>query len=119
MTKALALFSVSYGGCRVRVRILPTRCDVEREFREGRRRRDGLAVHAFFTETKRPDAKHVGTIVLPGDRPLFELIPHEVVHAVICRFGDVSNDDDERFATTVGMLTAGIHRRCSALGFGV
>lgn len=118
MTRALALFSVGHRGCRVRVRILPTQRDVEREFRGGRPRRDGLEIHAFFLAMLSPDAKHVGTIVLPADRPLAELVAHETVHAVMSYLGGVHCSSDEELATLVGILTDRIHRRCEQLGVG-
>lgn len=107
MTRALACFTVAYGAVRVRVRLLPRIADVDAEFHAGRRRLRGQICHAFFT----PGAsglKPVGTIVLPADGRLEELVPHEVTHAVMYRLGGVHCSDDERLATAVGRLSARI-----------
>lgn len=112
---ALKIFTVSYGGIRLKVRLLPTIRDVHREFVAGyARRRDRKTVHAFFAPTSRATAKHTGTIVLPADGRLEELIPHEVVHAVMAKIGGVHHTDDEALATTVGVLSARIARRIEA-----
>jgi len=100
------------------VRLLPTILDVDREYRAGRRRRDGLHVNAYFMPTNSEKACHLGTIALPIDGRLVELVPHEVVHAVMHRLGGVHCSDDEMLATTVGTLTSRIHSRIDRLGFG-
>lgn len=109
--KALKIFTVSYGGIRIKVRLLPTVADVHREYTEGVPRRDSKIVHAFFSPTARVDAKHIGTIALPVNGRLAELIPHEVVHAVMHKIGGVHCSDDEALATAVGMLSARIVRK--------
>lgn len=108
---ALKVFTVSYRGIRLRVRVLPTIIDVHREYVAGARRRDGKKVHAFFSPLHHPSAKHSGTIVLPADGRLEELIPHEVVHAVMDKIGGVHCSDDEALATAVGVLSARIARK--------
>jgi hypothetical protein len=111
--KALNTFYVSHGKCRIRVRVLPSVADVHREYSIGECRRDGKIVHAFFFPA-RPDAMHVGTAVFPLDGQLEELIPHEVVHAVMHKMGGVHCTDDEALATTVGILSARIARKIGA-----
>lgn len=107
---AVNTFSVRYRGCRIRIRLLPTVADVHREYTAGECRRDGKIVHAFFYASQ-PQALHTGTIVLPLDGQLEELIPHEVVHAVMHKMGGVHCTDDEALATTVGVLSARIARK--------
>lgn len=106
-------FTASHGSIRIKVRLLPTIADVHREFKNTNnvRPRKGYITHAFFTPTNRSDAKHIGTIVLPKQGRLEELIPHEVVHAVMHKMGGVHCDDDEALATAVGMLSARIARK--------
>ena len=108
--KALKVFSVSHGGIRIRVRLLPTIADVHRAYNAspGRRARHGEIITAFFLETKA--GKHVGTIFLPQDGRLQELVPHEVSHAVIQALGGVLPKDDEKYCTAVGILCARIFR---------
>lgn len=109
---AIKIFTVSYGGCRIKVRVLKTVMDVHREYTSGSSRRSsGKFVHAFFAPTNHVAAKHIGTIVLPIDGPLDELIPHEVTHAVMHKIGGVHRTDDEVLATTVGVLSARITRK--------
>ncbi|MDO8414161.1 MAG: hypothetical protein Q7S51_10280 [Gallionellaceae bacterium] len=109
---ALMVFTVGYGAIRLKVRLLPTIQDVHREYIAGRTwRRAGMKVHAFFQPAHHPSAKHTGTIVLPADGRLEELIPHEVVHAVMGKMGGVHWSDDEALATAVGVLSARIHKK--------
>jgi hypothetical protein len=119
MTRAIARFTVCHGACRVRVRLLPTIKDVDAEYREGKRRRDGKWVHAFFTASRSPLSQHVGTIVLPFDGDLAECVPHEVAHAAMQHVGAATAEDDEAFATTVGLLTTRIFTRLRRLGMEV
>lgn len=107
-------FSVRHGSCRLRIRLLPTVADVHREYSAGECRRDGKIVHAFFYASQ-PQSLHTGTIVLPQDGQLEELIPHEVVHAVMHQMGGVHCTDDEALATTVGVLSARIARKIEAM----
>lgn len=111
---ALKVFTVSYGGIRIKVRLLPTIRDVHREYTEGKRRRDGKIVHAFFEPMRSPAAKYTGTMVLPLDGDLDELVPHEVVHAVMDKIGGVHFTEDETFAAAVGVLSARIARKIGA-----
>lgn len=119
--RAVAVFIVSLRGLALRVRVLPTAADVDVECRqrEGRRRRGTPKARAYFAPAARLCGV-VGTIVLPADGRLDELVPHEVVHAVLHRTGSVSRDRDESFATDVGLLSAkiflGLHRRGVLLG---
>jgi len=116
--RAIARFTVVHRRLRLRVRLLPTVRDVDAEYREGRRRRDGRYVHAFFTPALAP-AAHVGTVVLPADGRLAELVPHEVVHAVMHQQEHAHFSIDERLATAVGLLTARILDRLQRLGMEV
>ena len=120
MTRALAVFTVSLRGLRLRVRLLPTEADVDHECRqyEGRRQRGTPTARAFFAPAKKL-CSVAGTIVLPATGPLAELVPHEVVHAVMHRIGGVHCTDDERLATDVGLLTARILRRLALHGIEV
>ena len=118
MTRALANFSVRHGALRLRVRVLPTVRTVDAEYRAGRRRRGGKWVHAFFLPTFSPSASYDGTIVLPADGRLVELVPHEVVHAVMHHLGGVHCTGDEPLATAVGLLSARIFSRLERLGYG-
>lgn len=108
MDRAIATFSVAHGGIRLRVRLLPTVIAVDAQYREGRRRRAGQVVHAFFQPSASNAARHHGTIVLGMDGLLDELVPHEVTHAVIHCLRGVSANDDEAAATAVGVLSARI-----------
>lgn len=119
MSRALAVFSVAAGGLRLRVRLLPTSRDVDREYRGGRPRRGGGHVHAYFERSKSQSARHGGTIVLAGNGRLPELVPHEVAHAVIGRLGAVRAADDERAATLIGLLSARILARIERRGYPV
>lgn len=107
MSRALAVFTVAYQGIQLRVRLLPTIADVHREYTGGRRRQDGLTVHAYTVTPAR--ARHSCTIALGADGCLDELVPHEVTHAVMHRLQVVCAEDDESLATAVGILTARIH----------
>ncbi|MDD5391171.1 MAG: hypothetical protein PHD37_17680 [Gallionellaceae bacterium] len=107
-------FTVSHGGVRIKVRVLPTIKDVHRAYQScpGGRARGGLHVPAFFLETK--NGKHTGTVFLPLDGRLAELVPHEVSHAVIHARGGVLPRDDEEYCTTVGILCARIINKIEA-----
>lgn len=115
MTRAVATFTVTHGAIRLRVRLLPTRRDVDAEYRGGCRRRNGEWCYAFFLPTLSATARHVGTVVLPLDGRLEELVPHEVTHAVLHHVGGVHCTGDEAVATAVGLLTARIHDRIRRL----
>ena len=112
---ALKIFTVAYLGIRLKVRVLPCIADVHREYTAGKRLRNGTLIHAFFAPMSSPAAQFTGTVVLPIDGKLAELIPHEVTHAVLhkCRVAVAS--DDEGFATAVGVLSARIARKIEAM----
>ncbi len=114
--RALAVFTVALRGLKLRVRILPTEADVDAECHrcEGRRQRGTPKARAFFAPAARLCGV-AGTIVLPADGQLTELVPHEVVHAVMYRLGGVHCSDDERLATDVGLLTERIFRQLERL----
>jgi len=108
---ALMIFAVSHAGIRLRVRLLPTVRDVHREYSAVGKCRRGKMVHAFFQPTGAPNRKYNGTIVLPSNGRLAELIPHEVTHAVLDKIGGVHCSDDESCATAIGVLSARIARK--------
>jgi len=111
---ALMVFTVSYNGIRIKVRVLPSTRDVQREFSKGyRQRANGKHIHAFFAPALAANAKHLGTIVLPTNSSLEELIPHEVTHAVMHKMGGVHCSDDEALATAIGILSGRIARKIS------
>jgi len=115
-TRAIACFVVTVKTLSVRVRVLPSAVDVDAECRvkEGRRKRGEPTARAFFAP-RRSGRGCVGTIVLPADGNLAELVPHESVHAVMQYLGAVERERDESLATLVGLLSekilAQIHRR--------
>lgn len=108
---AIKVFTVKHGGISIRVRVLPTIRDVHREHQAGFKRERNGTVCGFFAPTRRSDAKHIGIIVLPLDKRLPELIPHEVTHAVLHKMCRVESIDDEAFAIAVGVLSARIARK--------
>lgn len=104
-------FAVCYAGIRVKVKLLPTIKDVHRAYRHGPRLIVGHTVHAFYAPVKRK-CKFDGTIILPADGNLIELVAHEVVHAVMWKIGTwVHCNGDEKLADAVGVLTARILAR--------
>ena len=110
--RALATFTVRHGTLCLKVRVLPSIRDVHLEYiKGGKQRANGKTIHAFFEPTTHPIAKHVGTVVLPLNGRLEELIPHEVTHAVIHALGGVLSHDDEACCTAVGVLSARIARK--------
>lgn len=112
--RALRVFAVQHGRLRLRVRLLATVAQVDAEYRQGKRRRDGKVVIGYF---RRADhARYLGAIALAADSNLLETVPHEVAHASIERLGTVSSDDDETHATAVGVLSYRIFKRLRALG---
>lgn len=110
--RAAKTFTVSHGGVRIKVRMLPTILDVHRHHQATcKQHRGGTLVHAFFLPSPR-QGRLTGAITLPLlDGRLQELVPHEVSHAVIQAHGGVLQRDDEEYCTTVGILCARIHRR--------
>lgn len=110
--RALMTFTVRHRKLRVKVRLLPILRDVHREYTEGGKQRapKGKEVHAFFRKAKSRKAKHIGTIVLPSNGRLKELIPHEVTHAVLHKMRVVKARNDEACATSVGILSARIDK---------
>ena len=60
----------------------------------------------------------MGTIVLPANANLMELIPHEVTHAVMAHLVGVHSGDDESLATSVGKLTTSHRQRAASARLG-
>ncbi len=116
-SKAVHVFTVSHGGWRLRVSILPSVSDVHKAFPGGRSLALNTTVHAYFTPPHAAASRSfIGDIVIPADGRLLELVPHEVTHAVLFRFGGVHCSADEGVATAIGVLSARILRRCARLG---
>lgn len=118
--RAVAVFTVALRGLRLRVRLLPSEADVNAECRhyERRSQRGAPIAVAFFAPALKLCGV-AGTIVLPATGRLTELVPHEVVHAVMHRIGGVHCTGDERLATDVGLLTARILRQIARRGIEV
>lgn len=108
--RALLVFTVSHAGIKINVRVLPHIKDVDMEFTglSKSRLRAGMP-RAFFQPSS--SKKIVGTIVLAGNDDLYEIVPHEVVHAVLHRKGTVHSVDDEAAATAIGLLTSRIIKK--------
>lgn len=113
---ALMIFTVSYAGIRLKVRVLPTVRDVHKEYEsnytDGKAiRRSGNNVDGFFAPTVRRDARFFGTVVLPLNGCLPELIPHEVGHVVRRKMGVIDSSNEERFCMAIGILSSRIARK--------
>lgn len=105
--RAVAVFTVEARRIRIRVRVLPTISDVDEAYHGGSRKIALGRVHSYFHGPK----GGIGTIVLPADGRLDELVPHEVVHAVLRAVGLVESCNDEEVALAVGLLVAMINVR--------
>jgi hypothetical protein len=104
-------FTASHGRIRIKVKLLPTVDDVHRMHQKTAKRScDGRTVVAFFLPAQRV-TRYIGTVVLPLDGKLNELVPHEVTHAVIHALNGVLSHDDEACCTAVGRISASIFRR--------
>lgn len=117
MTRA-ASFRIRHGGVHLDVRVLASVVQVDRAYRAGRRCRDRRRIRAYFQPALDARAGFVGTVVLPANGALEELVPHEIVHAVMWRLGGVHATGDEQLATLVGVLTARTLARLRRLGYG-
>lgn len=119
--RAVAVFTVGLRGRKLRVRVLPTEDDVDAECRryEGRRSASSNVITSACFLPPRNNWKAVGAIVLPADGRLTELVPHEVVHAVLYRAGGVHTSSDEGFAKDVGRICARIFRQLARRGIEV
>jgi hypothetical protein len=108
---ALMVFTVSYAGIRLKVRVLPHAKDVYKECTGAKKWRMRAELpEGFFQAPARP-GKYTGTIVVAGNCNIAEIVPHEVVHAVIHKLRSVETDNDEAFALAVGILSARIARK--------
>ena len=108
--RAIKVFSVSYKGIRLRVRVLPHAKDVYREFNGPDSRwlmRNDLP-EGFFNPFEAHNSKYVGEVVLAGNADLTETVPHEVFHAVVYFYKTVGCIDDEPAAYAMGKLTSRI-----------
>lgn len=109
-------FTVSHGSIHLKVKLLPTVADVHREHQARCLRcNDGNTVCAFFLPAQRV-GRYVGTIVLPLQGKLHELVPHEVTHAVIHFLNGVLSQDDEACCTAVGRISARIFKHIEQIG---
>lgn len=118
MTPLPTEFHLRYGELRVRVRVLPSVAQVDRAYYAGRRCRDSRRIYAYFEPEPEPHAARVGTVVLPANGALQELVPHEMVHAVMHELGRADRRADEYLAGAVGVLTARALARLRRLGLG-
>ena len=100
-------FSVCHGKIRLRVQVLPNVHEVHKAYHEGISKRNGSYVYSFF-ESEAPGSTVVGTVYFAEGSRLFELVPHEVGHALLEYFKSVDHADDEKFCTVLGLLTARI-----------
>ena len=110
MNKALMVFAVSYGGIRIKVRVLPHAKDVYEACTGAKWRTRAELPRAFFRPAAR-SGKYTGTIVLAGNDDIAEIVPHEVTHAVLHKMGSVDSDNDEAFALAVGILSSRIAKK--------
>lgn len=112
MSRPAATFSAAARGTRVRVRVLPSIADVDVAAGAGGLvlpARSGRCRAFFHPRQAVPVAGSIaGTIVLPADGPLLELVPHEATHAVMHDLRAATHVNDEELATTVGLLSAAI-----------
>lgn len=105
-------FTVSHGAIKLRVKVLPTVRDVGKAYHQGSTAKmdvRGCIIYGYF-EPSECRSKYLGTIYLCENTRLFEIVPHEVCHAVLHYLHSVSvgEDSDEKFACAVGLLTARI-----------
>lgn len=110
--KAASSFVVSRGAIRLRIKVMPSIRAVGAAYYRAKGSgctvdARGVLVYAFF-ESAAPRSRYTGTIFLCENTRLFEVVPHEVVHACLHHFKNVSTEDDEKFAMAVGCLTANI-----------
>ena len=116
---AATSFTVSHGSIRIKVKLLPTVRDVHLDHQtKAKRNCNGGTVMGFFLPSQR-SSRYVGTVVLPLDGKLRELVPHEITHAVIHYFNGVLSHDDEACCTAIGRLCAIVFKRIEQLGGGV
>jgi len=107
--RAIRVFTVSYKGIHLKVRVMPHAKDVYREFNGGARYllREELP-EGFFNPFEAHNSKYVGEVVLAGNADLTETVPHEVFHAVVYFYKTVGCIDDEPAAYAMGKLTSRI-----------
>ncbi len=110
-SKALMVFTVSYGGIRLKVRVLPHAKDVYTECTGVKKWRTRAELPRAFFQASPRSRKYTGTVVLSGNDDLNELVPHEVTHAALHKMQCVTSNDDEALATTVGILSSRIIRK--------
>lgn len=105
--RALKVFTVGYHGIRIQVRVMPHAKDVYSELSGGGKWRmdKDLPSGLFIGNIK---GRFTGTIVLAGNSDLTEVVPHEVFHAVLWKFGSVHTANDEPAAYAIGILTSRI-----------
>ena len=110
--RALSTFIVrGAGGLRVRVRVLPSEEDVDRQYGTAQVRRRGKRRVAACesTQSGRGYRGYFCTIALALDGDWLEFVPHEATHAVV-RFMQRHGRRiyEEKLATAIGILTARI-----------
>lgn len=110
-------FTAAARGIRVRVRVLPSVAAVHAESLAAGASGERRTNHALFHPSRDVPVAGgiVGTIVLPVDGALLDLVPHEVTHAVMHDLRAVCHSADEELATRIGLLSAaifsGLHKR--------
>lgn len=109
--RARKIFSVSYKGLSFNVRLLDDARAVSREYKRTHHDPGCKYVLAFFSPSQKSHAHAIGTIVLPLNGKLEELIPHEVFHAVLSHFKNVNAINEEPFAEILGNISAKIYRK--------
>lgn len=118
--RAIAVFEVRHGRIRIKVRVLPTARDVDREYARtpGARGRSGYETRGFTLPQTFEGSRFTITLAASGSN-LDDDIPHEVSHAVLWSQRVVSREEDEAFATAVGRLCARIRRQIARRGLDV
>lgn len=104
-------FTVSHGKIRLFVRVLPTVQDVHKAYHDGVDKRTGDCVYSFF-DAPSARSRYTGTLCFAEGTRLYELVPHEVFHAVAHHYqlfpegGTPRTDNEEVVAKAVGILSA-------------
>lgn len=111
-------FVVTYGAIRLRIRVLATIHEVSECFRKDWTETEDeppppdMVICSFFVDGVYGPRRYTGTIYLAENSRLFELVPHEVYHAVRHYWTTRKlPEDEERIARAIGCLTAHILTR--------
>lgn len=108
--KSRHTFLAQYGAIKIRVRMLPTVEAITKIFRDDwiasneEPPPEGTMIYSFFVM---PLGRKQGIIYLTENSRLFELVPHEVYHAVCNHWTARKLEyDEEKIARALGCLTA-------------